>query len=200
MQFVSACPVSATTDYCLVDGRQELQPGVMACYSKLCSINLAQSMCYPHWKSGDKQMSATALRVVAGVDDEHSESLEADDVEDLPDLRPSYDLHGDPRTCRWFGGIVVDFALEGAIAPHLHPSMVRRITRSLDGRHPRYIYDGGTMYLTFRLLSLAERQVVSEFADSLEHWLGQEVTHRVFEHGPAEVSDSARDGSVIRIR
>jgi hypothetical protein len=137
--------------------------------------------------------------VVASVGGGLAESLDAG-VEHLPDLRPSYDLQGDPRTCRWFGGIVVDFAAEGEAAPDLHPGMVDRITRSLDGRHPRYIYDCGAIYLTFRLLSLADREVASNFADSLQHWLGLEVTYRVFEHGPPVEVDGADDGNVVRIR
>lgn len=154
----------------------------------------------PHGKSGDEEMSAPALHVVPSVESESAESLDADRIELLPDLRPSYDLQGDPRTCRWFGGIVVDFASDAGGTPDLHPGMIGRITRSLDGRHPRYIYDAGTMYLTFRLLSLAERDVVSDFADSLQRWLGHAVTHQVFEHGPpVEDTNGVDDGNVVRI-
>lgn len=151
------------------------------------------------WKSGDRQMSANALHVVTDLAGDGAEAQVADGDE-LPNLRPSYDLHGDPRAGRWFGGVVVEFASSGQSAPELHPKMMNTIKASLTGRHPRYIYDGGTMYLTFRLLSLAERPLVEEFAGGLERWLGRTASHRVFEHGPAQAPEETREGSVIRLR
>ena len=145
-------------------------------------------------------MSANALRVVSDFDVASSDSENVDDTGTLPDLRPSYDLQGDPKACRWFGGIVVEFASRGEPAPGLHPAMVYTINSSLAGRHPRHIYDQGTMYLTFRLLSLAERPLVEEFADSLESWLGRTAARRVFEHGPIQSAEAASGGSVTKLR